>query len=78
MNKIYIPEGYKPVLNEYETQRAIAYIKETFPQFFIIHQRSGFIIHSNWDLHCKFQFVGKGTIPGIGSWGSILNWLVRD
>ena len=34
MNKIYIPEGYKPVLNEYETQRAIAYIKETFQQEF--------------------------------------------
>ena len=34
MNKIYIPEGYKPILNEYETQRAIAYIKETFQEEF--------------------------------------------
>ena len=34
VNKIYIPEGYKPVLNEYETQRAIAYIKETFQEEF--------------------------------------------
>ena len=30
MNKIYIPEKYKPVLDAYDTQRAIAYIKETF------------------------------------------------
>ncbi len=34
MNKIYIPEGYRPVLNEYETQRAIAYIKQTFQDEF--------------------------------------------
>ena len=34
MNKIYIPEGYKPLLNEYGTQRAIAYIKETFQEEF--------------------------------------------
>ena len=34
MNKIYIPEGYRPVLNEYDTQRAIAYIKQTFQSEF--------------------------------------------
>ena len=34
MNTIYIPEGYKPVLDEYDTQRAIAYIKETFQEEF--------------------------------------------
>ena len=34
MNKIHIPEGYKPVLDEYDTQRAIAYIKETFQEEF--------------------------------------------
>ena len=34
MNSIYIPEGYKPVLDEYDTQRAIAYIKETFQEEF--------------------------------------------
>ena len=34
MNKIYIPEGYKPVLDEYDTQRAIAYIKNTFQEEF--------------------------------------------
>ena len=30
MNKSYIPAGYKPVLDAYDTQRAIAYIKQTF------------------------------------------------
>ena len=30
MNKIQIPQGYAPVLDEYDTQRAIAYIKQTF------------------------------------------------
>ncbi len=34
MNQIYIPEGYKPVLDEYDTQRAIAYIKQTFQDEF--------------------------------------------
>ena len=34
MNRIYIPEGYKPNLDAYDTQRAIAYIKETFQEEF--------------------------------------------
>ena len=34
MNSIYIPKGYKPVLDEYDTQRAIAYIKGTFQEEF--------------------------------------------
>ncbi len=34
MNKIYIPDGYKAVLDEYDTQRAIAYIKNTFQDEF--------------------------------------------
>ena len=34
MNKIYIPQGYKPVLDAYDTQRAIAYIKQTFQEEF--------------------------------------------
>ena len=34
MNKIYIPDGYRPLLDEYDTQRAIAYIKQTFQNEF--------------------------------------------
>ncbi len=34
MNKIYIPEGYRPPLDEYNTQKAIAYIKQTFQEEF--------------------------------------------
>ena len=34
MNRVYIPEGYSPVLDEYDTQRAIAYIKQTFQDEF--------------------------------------------
>ena len=34
MNKIYIPEGYRPQLDAYDTQRAIAYIKATFQEEF--------------------------------------------
>lgn len=30
MNKVYIPEGYRPPLDRYDTQRAIAYIKNNF------------------------------------------------
>ena len=34
MNMIYIPEGYRPQLDAYDTQRAIAYIKATFQEEF--------------------------------------------
>lgn len=34
MNSIYIPQGYQPILDEYDTQRAIAYIKHTFQDEF--------------------------------------------
>ena len=34
MNKIFIPEGYSPILDEYNTQKAIAYIKKTFQEEF--------------------------------------------
>ncbi len=34
MNSIIIPGGYKPLLGEYDTQRAISYIKQTFQKEF--------------------------------------------
>ena len=34
MNKVTIPEGYRPLLDAYDTQRAIAYIKSTFQDEF--------------------------------------------
>ncbi len=34
MSKIYIPDGYRPLLDAYDTQRAIAYIKQTFQEEF--------------------------------------------
>ena len=34
MNKIVIPQGYRPTLDAYDTQRAIAFIKETFQEEF--------------------------------------------
>ncbi len=34
MSKTYIPQGYSPVLDAYDTQRAIAYIKQTFQDEF--------------------------------------------
>ncbi len=34
MNKLYLPDGYKPQLDRYDTQRAIAYIKQTFQEEF--------------------------------------------
>ncbi len=34
MNKIFIPEGYRPPLDAYNTQKAIAYIKEIFQEEF--------------------------------------------
>ena len=34
MHTIYVPENYTPALDAYDTQRAIAYIKQTFQQEF--------------------------------------------
>lgn len=34
MNKVYIPDGYRPTLDAYDTQRAIAYIKHAFEEEF--------------------------------------------
>ena len=34
MNQIYIPQGYQPILDAYDTQRAIAYIKQSFQEEF--------------------------------------------
>ena len=34
MNRLTIPAGYRPVLDEYDTQRAIEYIKSTFQREF--------------------------------------------
>ena len=34
MNKTYIPEGYRPLLDKYDTQLAISYIKKTFQSEF--------------------------------------------
>ena len=34
MNRVYIPENYQATLDEYDTQRAIAYIKQTFQEEF--------------------------------------------
>jgi len=34
MNKVYVPEGYKPQLDRYDTQRAIANIKQIFQEEF--------------------------------------------
>ena len=36
MSRIMIPENYRPVLDAYDTQRAIAYIKETFQEEFAV------------------------------------------
>ena len=33
-NSVYVPEGYLPPLDEYNTQKAIAYIKQTFQEEF--------------------------------------------
>ncbi len=34
MNKVYIPNGYKPLLDTYDTQRAIEYVKTAFQSEF--------------------------------------------
>ena len=75
MIKTFIPEGYRPVLDAYDTQRAIAYIKQTFQDEFssalnlkrvsaplFVTQESGLNDNLNgYELPVSFDVPAVGT-----------------
>ena len=85
MNTIYIPQGYKPCLDAYDTQRAIAYIKSTFQEEFssalnlkrvsaplFVTESSGL----NDNLSGKERPVGF-DIPAVGADAQVVHSLAK-
>lgn len=85
MNKIYVPEGYHPTLDAYDTQRAIAYIKATFQEEFsaalnlkrvsaplFVTERSGL----NDNLSGLERPVGF-DIPAVGAQAQVVHSLAK-
>jgi len=85
MNKIYIPQGYKPTLDAYDTQRAIAFIKQTFQQEFsdalnlkrvsaplFVTQESGLNDNLN-----GFERPVSFDVPAVGSDAQVVHSLAK-
>ena len=85
MNSVYIPKGYHPVLDAYDTQRAISYIKETFQEEFsqalnlkrvsaplFVPENSGL----NDNLSGKERAVSF-DIPAVGSDAQVVHSLAK-
>ena len=85
MNKVILPEGYKPVLNSYDLQRAIALTKDIFQEEFtqnlqlkrvsaplFVRSSSGL----NDDLSGKERAVSF-DIPAIGDYAQVVHSLAK-
>ena len=85
MNQVYIPQGYRPVLDAYDTQRAIAYIKRTFQEEFasalnlkrvsaplFVTQQSGL----NDDLN-GYERAVSFDIPAVGTDAQVVHSLAK-
>ena len=85
MNQVYIPQGYRPVLDAYDTQRAIAYIKRTFQEEFagalnlkrvsaplFVTQQSGL----NDDLN-GYERAVSFDIPAVGADAQVVHSLAK-
>ena len=85
MNKTYIPEGYRPVLDAYDTQRAIAYIKQTFQEEFsaalnlkrvsaplFVTQQSGLNDNLN-----GFERPVSFDVPAVGAEAQVVHSLAK-
>ena len=85
MNQVYIPKGYQPTLDAYDTQRAIAYIKETFQEEFskalnlkrvsaplFVTQQSGL----NDDLN-GYERAVSFDIPAVGKDAQVVHSLAK-
>ena len=85
MNSVYIPKGYHPVLDAYDTQRAISYIKDTFQEEFskalnlkrvsaplFVPENSGL----NDNLSGKERAVSF-DIPAVGSDAQVVHSLAK-
>ena len=85
MNSVYIPEGYKPKLSIYETQRAIEFVKHTFQhnirRALNLKRVSAplFVVGSS-GLNDNLNGVERPVsfdIPGIGENGEVVHSLAK-
>lgn len=85
MNQIYIPEGYKPVLDAYDTQRAIAYIKKTFQDEFsealnLKRVSAPLFVTSNSGLNDNLSGVERPVsfdVPAVGTEVQVVHSLAK-
>ena len=85
MNKIYIPEGYKPILDAYDTQRAIAYIKRNFQEEFahalnLKRVSAPLFVTENSGLNDNLSGVERPVsfdIPAVGAEAQVVHSLAK-
>ena len=85
MNKIYIPEGYKPTLDAYDTQRAIAYIKRNFQEEFasalnLKRVSAPLFVTENSGLNDNLSGVERPVsfdIPAVGAEAQVVHSLAK-
>ena len=85
MNQIYIPEGYVPALDEYETQRAIAYIKRNFQEEFshalnLKRVSAPLFVTENSGLNDNLSGVERPVsfdIPAVGAEAQVVHSLAK-
>ena len=85
MNKIYIPEGYQPILDAYDTQRAIAYIKRNFQDEFshalnLKRVSAPLFVTENSGLNDNLSGVERPVsfdIPAVGKEAQVVHSLAK-
>ena len=85
MNKIFIPEGYAPALDAYDTQRAIAYIKQTFQDEFsgalnLKRVSAPLFVTENSGLNDNLSGVERPVsfdIPAVGADAQVVHSLAK-
>jgi len=85
MNKTFIPEGYKPRLDSYNTQRAISCIKETFQKEFsyalnLKRVSAPLFVTENSGLNDNLSGVERPVsfdIPAVGANAQIVHSLAK-
>ena len=85
MNKIYIPEGYSPALDAYDTQRAIAFIKRNFQEEFanalnLKRVSAPLFVTENSGLNDNLSGVERPVsfdIPAVGAEAQVVHSLAK-
>ena len=85
MNNIYIPEGYRPALDAYDTQRAIAFIKRNFQEEFaaalnLKRVSAPLFVTENSGLNDNLSGVERPVsfdIPAVGADAQVVHSLAK-